>query len=283
MTSAATRRIVETEALTESIVFNRRSSWADRADIDEVLRTLHVYPGRSVWIPDADEFAIVGPWRHRMEIAVISLISAVRFADELLVAAVETAFQLGGQAVVMAEWAETRDPAFYGRAGLSLLDDVISFDIAARPARIMISQGFKFARVELPGDPSLDQVVAVDHHAFPWLWQNSRHEFEHYLLTPGVEVWALLNQADLALGYTGITLYASWGHIDRVAIEPAFQGQGLGEAAVRFAVDRLARKGATRVGLSTQSRNDRSKRLYQRIGFQRTYQNDYRIYGVISD
>jgi ribosomal protein S18 acetylase RimI-like enzyme len=42
----------------------------------------------------------------------------------------------------------------------------------------------------------------------------------------------------------------------------------------------LARGGATRVGLSTQANNTRSQRLYHRFGFQRTYQNDYNIYGV---
>jgi ribosomal protein S18 acetylase RimI-like enzyme len=279
MSSPATRRAVETEPLTESIVLSRRFSWAQRVDIDEVLRTLQIFPGRSVWIPDADEFAIVAPWRHRMEIAVVSLIAGVKFAQELLVAATDRAFHLGAQAVVMTEWAETRDQAFYKRAGLTLLDDVISFEIVATPAHAMVPTGLKFVRVELSSDPVLQQVISVDHNAFPWLWQNSPLEFERYLVTPGVEVWAPLDRVGRAIAYLGITSYATWGHIDRVAVEPAAQGHGLGEAAVRFAVDRLARKGALRVGLSTQARNDRSRRLYQRIGFQRTYQGDYRIYG----
>jgi RimJ/RimL family protein N-acetyltransferase len=58
------------------------------------------------------------------------------------------------------------------------------------------------------------------------------------------------------------------------------QGTGYGLEALRFAVHLLRNGGATRVGLSTQANNTRSQHLYHRYGFQRTYQNDYNIYGA---
>ena len=50
---------------------------------------LEQYPGRSVWAPATLEFAIVGPWRNRPEIACVNELVAVRYAEPLLRAAFE--------------------------------------------------------------------------------------------------------------------------------------------------------------------------------------------------
>ncbi len=52
-------------------------------------REIERYPGRSVWAPATLEFAVVGPWRNRPEIACVNELVAVRHAESLLRAAFE--------------------------------------------------------------------------------------------------------------------------------------------------------------------------------------------------
>jgi ribosomal protein S18 acetylase RimI-like enzyme len=45
-------------------------------------------------------------------------------------------------------------------------------------------------------------------------------------------------------------------------------------------VDAIRHRGVRRVGLSTQRTNFRSQRLYERFGFHRTSEHDYRLFGA---
>ncbi|MCA9860273.1 MAG: GNAT family N-acetyltransferase [Thermomicrobiales bacterium] len=279
---ASVSRSSEPQPITLEQAARHRFDWASRIDINDLHRTLSIYPGRSVWVPADDELLIVAPWRNRDEIASVAQISAVRRLDELIEAARSNSFRLGARAIVMPEWNETRSPRFYARNGFELLEDVLSFEINADVIRPDDLRRDDVQQLISPNQPLLDRILEIDHLAFPWLWRNSRLEFEHYLYTPGVETWALKDGAGRPVSYIGVTSYAGWGHLDRIAVDPAVQGAGHGARAVRFAVARLRQLGARRVGLSTQKSNHRSRRLYERIGFQQTGQNDYRIYGTLA-
>lgn len=270
------------QPLSAEAAARHRFDWAGRLDINELNRTLSIFPGRSSWIPEVDEVLVVGPWRNRDDIATVAQISAVRRLDELIAASREASFRLGADGFVMPEWNETRNPRFYERNGLDQLEDVISFEVDAgvsQPGDLKVNDPVRLVTAD---SPLLDRIMEIDHHAFPWLWRNSRLEFEHYLFTPGVEMWALRDDDGEPVSYAGITSYAGWGHLDRIAVDPEHQGQGMGDRTVRFAIARLRQLGARRVGLSTQRSNLRSQRLYTRIGFQQTWQNDYRIYGTLA-
>lgn len=273
----------EANLLTSDVLARHRFDWAHRLDLEEADRTLAVFPGRSFWVPSDDEVLIIGPWRHRMDIAGVAQVSAVLHIDRLIEAGRRASFDLGAAAFVMPDFTETRPESFYLRNGLQLLDEVISFEIPV--SHVLRRPGDRLLRTRqvTPGDDStLDAVVSIDHAAFPWLWRNSRLEFQQYLLSPGVEVWAFEDPDGAIVAYVGATSFAGWGHIDRIAVDPPRQGAGHGFRAVRFAIERLARLGARRVGLSTQRTNERSQRLYTGIGFRQTGQNDYRIYGTLA-
>jgi ribosomal protein S18 acetylase RimI-like enzyme len=233
-------------------------------------------------VPESDELLVVSPWRNRNDIAAVAQISAIHRLDDLIASARQAAFRLGAHAFVMPEWNETRNPQFYARNGLQVFEDVVSFETgtsAVQPADLRRGNPTQLATVD---SPLLDRILAIDHAAFPWLWRNSRLEFEHYLLSPNVEIWGQSDARGEPISYVGITSYAGWGHLDRVAVAPERQGEGHGRTAVLFAIARLKQLGARRVGLSTQRSNVRSQRLYERIGFQKTHQNDYRIYGTLA-
>ncbi|MBX6343245.1 MAG: GNAT family N-acetyltransferase, partial [Thermomicrobiaceae bacterium] len=136
-----------------------------------------------------------------------------------------------------------------------------------------------FERVDIHDQGRFAELVALDHASFPWLWWNSVEEFENYFGSPGVEIYLGRDHAGAAVSYIGVTRFRNWGHLDRIAVAPERQGEGLGLQSLDFAVEVLARGGARRVGLSTQARNVRSRTLYERYGFQRSPSQDYCLYG----
>ena len=91
-----------------------RSTHALRQDIKR-------YPGRSVWAPTTLEFAIVGPWRNRLEIACITELNAVRHAEPLLRAAFERCVIQGDELFLALELETQRSPTRYERAGMELI------------------------------------------------------------------------------------------------------------------------------------------------------------------
>jgi ribosomal protein S18 acetylase RimI-like enzyme len=245
---------------------------------DEIRRLLAIHPGRSVWAPATLEYALVAPWRHRVEISHLAEISAVRHPEAIVEAAAERCSDAGDELLMTVELEEVRRPLFYDRIGFDLLEEIVTYewDGRLRAPRPAVEMAFEPADA---GDPAVRaELLALDHAAFPWLWWNSDLECQTYGLTPGVELH-LGRIGGRAAAYVGITSFPGWGHLDRIAVRPDAQGQGYGQAALAFAVDRLRRRGARRVGLSTQSNNDRSRRLYERFGFRRYPGNDYRLYG----
>lgn len=248
---------------------------------EAALRALvNAYPGRSVWAPETLEFIVMSPWRHRAEIAQVLKISAVRHRDALLSAAIEQCRAAEAAMVLYIEMDEIRAPDWYDRVGLEPIEEVITYELRRLDAVGQQSTSLSFHAVDPSDQATISDLVRLDHTAFPWLWWNSAAEFEAYRKTAGVQIFLAL-AGRRPIGYIGVTLYPGWGHIDRIAVEPESQGRGYGRQLLAFAVDRLAQQGARRVALSTQRENHRSRRLYERAGFQRAPGFDYQLYGVV--
>jgi GNAT superfamily N-acetyltransferase len=268
----------QAQTLTDANVDALRLTWQTKIEPEDVRRILFTYPGRSVWLPETLEFAVVAPWRHRAEVANIRHLVAVRHPELLVEAAVERCGAHDALLVISIEIEEVRRPAFYQSVGFHLLEEVVTFELDRLPP-----PGRRQGRLQyIPVDPTDARaratLLTIDHTAFPWLWQNNDLEFQTYSFTPGVELYlGLLDNQPVS--YVGLTSYLGWGHLDRIAVLPSLQGNGLGQEGLAFALDRLARLGSRRVGLSTQRTNVHSQHLYERAGFRRAWGNDYRVYG----
>lgn len=255
-----------------------RLGWQHRHEADEIERLLAIYPDRSVWLPDTREFVLVGPWRHRLEIAGVVELAAVRNAEILVSHAVERAEAHGAALVIITELDERRRPAFYDRIGFAELEEVITYETTRVAPQVVDTRPLTFVQVAGHDTALLEEVLALDHAAFPWLWWNSSEELAAYSFMPGVGIFVGLMDGQV-VSYIGLTMYPGWGHLDRIAIHPSVQGMGLGRTSLAFALGTLAARGAKSVGLSTQDDNGRSRRLYERFGFKRSRVNDYRLYG----
>jgi ribosomal protein S18 acetylase RimI-like enzyme len=199
--------------------------------------------------------------------------------EELLCAAVERCAAHGDDLVLTVELDSRRSPARYERAGLEMLEEVITYEMGIMREPWSRGDRICLVRVDAFDAEAIERVIDIDQASFPWLWRNSRAEFDVYLQTPGVELWLVEEDCE-PVAYFGITLFPDWGHLDRVAVVPELQGRGFGLETLGLAVDTMRERGARRVGLSTQGTNWRSQRLYDRFGFRRTPDHDYRLFGA---
>ncbi len=276
MTAPPTLRV---EPLLAEDVRSLYLPWSSPFESLSLTRHLRAYPDHSFWLPETGEYIVGEPWRHREEITAVADISATANGPMLLERMRQPHGEPAHELVVMTDFAGARQPSFYNSIGLGLLQEVLCYEVRAippEPPRGILS----FSAVSLDRLDDVAALIAVDHASFPWLWWNSVAEFAAYGQVPGVALYIGTDDRGTPVSYVGITHFRGWGHLDRIGVVPGYQGAGYGLETLRFAMRMLARGGATRVGLSTQANNMRSQRLYHRFGFQRTYQNDYNIYGV---
>lgn len=252
-----------------------------RRSNEQTRDTLRSRPGRSVWVPGTLEHLLIGCWRNRREISSIEEISAVRHLPALVEEAIVQCGKQGDELLLALELESHRRRSRLERAGLEQLEEVITYEIDAFRLIHGLERQVQTIEVSQHDAVLLQQLLVLDNAAFPWLWRNSREEFQEYLGSPGVHVLAVRDQGHI-VAYVGFTEFDGWGHIDRVAVKPERQGEGLGQFVVSLGLGALRQGGASRVGLSTQRSNIRSQRLYERLGFRRTPDLDYHLYGAVT-
>ena len=216
------------------------------------------------------------------EIANVVDINGPSVAIDLLRAFLVRSKEVGMELAIVAEYAERRRQTFYTAAGMSPIEEIIVYEL--RPGRKRTSSALSerdlsVEQIDLEDDEQRATLLHLDHRAFPWLWWNSLGEFRNYASVPGVKIHLVRNDDGGAVGYIGTTSLGSWGHLDRIAVDPSMQGQGYGRTLLELAINQLTEQGARRIALSTQASNQVSRALYESAGFRRSRSHDYLIYG----
>ncbi len=112
----------------------------------------------------------------------------------------------------------------------------------------------------------IPEVACLDHEAFPPPWWFSAFTLDR--LRQETACFLVAEREGVLVGYTEAR-WAEWGaHIGRLAVAPAFQGQGVGSRLLAAVLSRLWEMGVREVTLNTQEDNIPSQRLYQKFGFQ---------------
>jgi ribosomal protein S18 acetylase RimI-like enzyme len=257
-----------------------RIPWNSRFSQRELTRLLERPTTVALWMPRTGEFLISGPWRNRTEITSIVDISATGSALELLRVWARYCAARGFEAIVASEQSEKRRQEFYVAAGMELLEEIVVYEMdrlrippAGRPV-------LNFAPVTMSNEEERAELERLDHAAFPWFWWNSPEEFRDYADAPGVTIDLGRDAVGRPMAYVGYTRFRTWGHLDRIAVQPETQGQGLGRVALDHVLRTMGTAGARRIALSTQANNTRSRRMYESAGFRRNAAHDYRVWGV---
>jgi ribosomal protein S18 acetylase RimI-like enzyme len=72
------------------------------------------------------------------------------------------------------------------------------------------------------------------------------------------------------IDYIERELHLPTAHLNRIAVTPRSQGQGVGAILLSSALRALWQSGARMVSIDTQGHNHHSRRLYDRFGFKTT-------------
>jgi ribosomal-protein-alanine N-acetyltransferase len=124
------------------------------------------------------------------------------------------------------------------------------------------------ARLRPASDADIPAIAAVDRAAFTPHWWQSEDTLRQR--AAAAAHFAVAELAGEVIGYAQSDLRLPMAHLNRIAVHPAHQGQGIGAALLNDTLRALWRLGAEHVTLNTQSDNRYSQRLYRRFGFETT-------------
>lgn len=205
----------------------------------------------------------VRPWRGRSDTAELSAVPAGAMVPPGLVAmAVERARTRGYVAVVTpalpaGEWRPYLDAGFTVREELHLL----AHDLLDLPARRSADRPVRTRRV-LRRDR--DRVLAIDRAAFDPFWRLDADALEDAVRATPSTRFRLDRQGR---GYALTGRAGDRGYVQRLAVDPAAQGSGLGSALVVDSLWWLRRWRVREALVNTQTSNGRAVALYERLGF----------------
>ena len=138
-----------------------------------------------------------------------------------------------------------------------------------------ISSGQNGIRIRRMIEADLPEVEKTDAASFDPLWQNPletiRKAFSQALYATVAE-----NEHGI-VGYQLSTGGGQRAHLARLAVHPAVQGRGAGRALLSDLFRYITYSGISRLSVNTQSDNQASLSLYQRMGFLRTGE-EYPVY-----
>jgi ribosomal protein S18 acetylase RimI-like enzyme len=123
-------------------------------------------------------------------------------------------------------------------------------------------------RIRKMTETDLPAITAVDGAAFDPLWHNSQETLRR-ALSQALFATVAEDAGDI-IGYQLTTGAGTRAHLARLAVHPAAQRRGVGRSLLGNLFEGLMQNGYLRLSVNTQSDNQVSLRLYQRMGFLRT-------------
>lgn len=207
----------------------------------------------------------VRPWRGRSDTAEVSAVPAGAVVTPgLVLVAVERARHRGYDEVVTpalprGEWRPYVDAGFSVREELHLL----THDLLDLPDRGAVEQRHHLRRVQRR---HRERVLEVDGAAFDPFWRLDADALEDAVrATPSTRF--RMERAGGGYALTGRA--GDRGYLQRLAVDPARQGTGLGSALVVDGLWWLRRWRVREALVNTQTGNERAVALYERLGFRR--------------
>jgi ribosomal protein S18 acetylase RimI-like enzyme len=149
--------------------------------------------------------------------------------------------------------------------GFESHQQIILLEWRYQPTMARQTAGIRIRKVSKADLPEIEKVDAA---SFEPLWQNPldtlQRAFAQALYATVVE-----NENGI-IGYQISTGGGQRAHLARLAVHPAVQGKGAGRALLNDLFVFLTHMGISRLSVNTQSDNQASLSLYQRMGFTRT-------------
>ena len=123
--------------------------------------------------------------------------------------------------------------------------------------------------VKVASHPDWPRLADVDRTAFDTQWRMNQLALqEAHAATPRAVV-LITDDGPRITGFAVVGVGGTTSYLQRIAVDPAFQGEGLGRSLVRTALSWSSKRGALTMMLNTQPENVASAGLYQAEGFVR--------------
>ena len=113
-----------------------------------------------------------------------------------------------------------------------------------------------------------DAIAATDLAAFTPPWQMSARLMSQAI--PLADVITVAEVDHQIVGYQLTTPSQQGAHLARLAVLPAWQGNGIGKALVRHLIEHYNRRGIRELTVNTQDTNTASLSVYRALGFVQT-------------
>ncbi len=114
----------------------------------------------------------------------------------------------------------------------------------------------------------LPSLSALDALTFNEIWHHAIGDIADAL--DGQDSFVLAEFDGRIVGYEWCELFASHAHVSRLAVQPTYQGRGIGGQLLHRAIGDALSRGLNHITLNTQENNFRSLALYRRYGFETT-------------
>ena len=223
------------------------AAYADPAMPDDTLR----WPGG---------WARLGSWRGERDVAYLAVGAQRPPSAEVLDRCLRTLRGRGYQRVLTNALAPAEALPFVD-AGFAVHErlHLLAHDLADVPAA---DHETRRSRSE-----DHDRVLALDSRAFRPFWRLDRNGLEQALDATPATRFRVVETADELVGYAVTGRADRRGYLQRVGVDPAAQGRGVGRALVADALRWLRRHRAHDAVVNTQLDNVAALALYRSCGF----------------
>lgn len=264
-------------------LLTRSAQRSDRRAIANLLRRAHfTTPHLWRWQGHLGEDGFVlSETRGRIEGALLAL------ADEspvawVRVAAVADSLEIG-------DWLDASLPPIVGQVAATGAEALAWMDYQGWAGRYLAERGFAPAvrvvtldkkdraipdgstppvRLRQPTKDDFAMLADIDRRAFtPMWWRSESSVRQRGKATSRFTVAELEGEV---VGYAEWECGLSAAHVNRLAVDPRYQGRGIGALLLTRVLEALWNCGAQTVSLNTQASNHRSQRLYDRFNFRPT-------------
>ncbi len=151
------------------------------------------------------------------------------------------------------------------RRGFHELTEVITL---RKTDRALPEGGWRPVPLRPASDADFEAMAAIDRRAFAPYWWRSPSRLRRQAAR--ASRFVVGERQGEVIGYAEFHPHPPTSHLNRMAVDPAHQGEGIGGWLLREVLISLWEQGVEVVSLNTQRDNRRSLRLYEKFGFEVT-------------
>lgn len=148
------------------------------------------------------------------------------------------------------------------RRGFVSRDWVVTYEWQYRPVTVSGNPSVHIRSAHLRDLPAL---LSLDERIFDPIWHKPAGTLEEALAQ--AYLFTVAEKEGQIIGYLWCDRHERHGHITRLAVQPGWEGKGVGTRLLTEALAAMGKAGISWITLNTQESNQRSRMLYEHHGF----------------